>query len=185
MKKFLIILLAGTGLTLLISCTSGGSQTPTASTGAQTTAGQSAVVDDVSQKDIVKVAASSEKHTTLVKAIQAADLVDALSNAGPFTVFAPVNEAFDKLPAGTLDNLLKPENKNALRDILQYHVTVSVLDTSKLHDGQILGEVNGENATVHVQNGKYSINDANIIGSVRASNGIIHIVDKVLLPPKK
>ena len=184
MKKFLIILLAGTGLTLLISCTSGGSQTPTASTGAQTTAGQSAVVDDVSQKDIVKVAASSEKHTTLVKAIQAADLVDALSNAGPFTVFAPVNEAFDKLPAGTLDNLLKPENKNALRDILQYHVTVSVLDTSKLHDGQILGEVNGENATVHVQNGKYSINDANIIGSVRASNGIIHIVDKVLFLPK-
>lgn len=142
--------------------------------------GQSAVVDDVSQKDIVKVAMGSPDHTTLVAAVKAGDLVNALSNAGPFTVFAPTNKAFEALPAGTVDDLLKPENKDKLIDILQYHVTVSVYETERLTDGLVLGQVNGKNVTISNKGGKIMVNDANIIGTVRASNGVIHIIDKVL-----
>jgi uncharacterized surface protein with fasciclin (FAS1) repeats len=145
-------------------------------------AGQSAVSDNVSQKDVVKIAAGSPDHTTLVKAIQAAGLVDALSNAGPFTVFAPTNAAFDQLPAGTLDDLMKPENKEKLIDILQYHVTTSSLGIDRLQDGQVLGEVNGTKAEVHVKDGKTMINDATILASIQGSNGMVHVIDKVLLP---
>jgi uncharacterized surface protein with fasciclin (FAS1) repeats len=145
-------------------------------------AGQSGVSDDVSKANVVKVAISSKDHTTLVQAVQAADLVNALSNNGPFTVFAPTNAAFSALPAGTLEGLLKPEKKDALADILQYHVFVGVLNLENLQDGQVLGMVNGGNATIHIKNGKYMINDANIIASVPASNGIVHVIDKVILP---
>jgi len=145
--------------------------------------GQSAVKDDESAKDIVKVAAGSADHSTLVAAIQAASLVDALSNAGPFTVFAPTNAAFNALPAGIVDNLLKPENKEQLRNILFYHVTPGVYLADALKDGQKLGMVNSQNATVSVKDGKVQINGINVVGSVRASNGIIHVVDAVMLPP--
>ena len=97
-------------------------------------AGQSAVQDDQSQKDVVKVAVGSKDHTTLVAALKAAEYVDVLSNAGPFTVFAPTNDAFGKLPAGTVEGLVKPENKNALRNILEYHVTTSALKEEWLKD---------------------------------------------------
>ena len=100
--------------------------------------GQEAVQDDVSQKDVVKVAVGSKDHTTLVAAIKQAELVDALSNAGPFTVFAPTNEAFDKLPKGTLEDLMKPENKAKLQDILQYHVYVGIIKPEMMQDGQTL-----------------------------------------------
>lgn len=143
--------------------------------------GQASVVDDESQKDIVKVAVGSPDHTTLVAAVKAADLVNALSNAGPFTVFAPTNKAFEALPAGTVVDLLKPENKDKLTDILQYHVTVSVFETEKLTDGLVLGQVNGQNVTISNKNGKIMVNDANIIGTVRATNGVIHVIDKVLI----
>lgn len=144
--------------------------------------GQSTVTDDVSAKDVVKIAAGSPDHTTLVKAVQQAGLVDALSNAGPFTVFAPTNAAFDQLPAGTLDDLMKPENKDKLVDILQYHVTTSSLEISRFQDGQVLGVVNGGKAEVHVKDGKTMINDATILASVKGSNGMVHVIDKVLLP---
>ena len=145
--------------------------------------GQSAVVDDVSEKNIVKVAVGSPDHTTLVKAVQAASLVDALSNAGPFTVFAPTNAAFDALPAGTLDELLKPEKKNDLANILYYHVTTSAFTESMLKDGMVLGMADGGKCTVHVsEDGKIMINDANVLGSVKASNGMVYVIDKVLLP---
>jgi len=112
--------------------------------------------------------------------------VDALSNAGPFTVFAPTNEAFDKLPAGTLDNLLKPENKADLQSILQYHVSLGVFKTENMQDGQTIGQVNGDNITLSVKDGKVTVNGtAHVIASIPASNGIIHVVDAVLLPPKK
>lgn len=146
-------------------------------------AGQASVKDDESAKDIVKVAAGSADHSTLVAAVQAASLVDALSNAGPFTVFAPTNAAFNNLPAGTVDNLLKPENKEQLRNILFYHVTPGVYLADALKDGQKLGMVNSQNATVTVKDGKVQINGINVVGSVRASNGIIHVVDAVMLPP--
>lgn len=147
-------------------------------------AGQSAVQDDVSEKNVVQVAAGSKDHTTLVAAVKAADLVDALSNAGSFTVFAPTNAAFDKLPKGTVEGLLKPEKKNDLTDILQYHVSVGVYKAENLQDGQILGQVNGGNITITKKDGKILVNGkATIIASIPASNGIIHVIDEVLLPP--
>lgn len=175
-----LVIIAGA----MSACTSGEAKTeqPAATLGAPPDAGQSAVEDDVSQKDIVKVAVASKDHTTLVKAVQAADLVNSLSNAGPFTVFAPVNSAFDALPAGTVEDLLKPENKDKLADILQYHVAVSTLDADRLTDGLVLGQVNGGSVTITNSGGKIMVNDANIIATVKASNGIIHVIDKVLLP---
>jgi uncharacterized surface protein with fasciclin (FAS1) repeats len=114
-------------------------------------------------------------------------LVDALSNAGPFTVFAPTNEAFDKLPKGTVEDLMKPENKEKLKDILQYHVYVGGLSTTLLQDGQTLNEVNGQNITIQKSaDGKITINGkAHIIASIPASNGIVHVIDEVLLLPAK
>ena len=148
--------------------------------------GQEAVQDNESAKDIVKVAVGSKDHTTLVAALKQAELVTALSNAGPFTVFAPTNAAFDKLPAGTVEGLMKDDKKADLQNILQYHVTTSALSTDMLRDGQTLGMVNGDNVTLSVKDGKITLNGtANIVASVRASNGWVHIVDAVLLPPSK
>lgn len=149
--------------------------------------GQEAVQDDVSQKDVVKVAVGSKDHTTLVAALQQAELVTALSNAGPFTVFAPTNDAFNKLPAGTVEGLMKNDKKSDLQDILQYHVTTSALSTDMLANIQTLGMVNGGSVTVNVKDGKVSLNGdaATIIASVRASNGWVHVIDAVLLPVTK
>lgn len=147
-------------------------------------AGQSAVKDDLSQKDVVKVAAGSPDHTTLVKAVVAAEYVDVLSNAGPFTVFAPTNAAFDKLPAGVLADLTKPENKAKLRDVLEYHVAVGTYRPEMLRDGQVLNMANSGNLKVTVADGKVTLNDnVHVVASVPASNGIVHVVDGVLLQP--
>lgn len=186
MKKifgFIFILMVA----LITSCNSETKETKVAGASENLPqAGQSAVKDDESAKDVVKVAASSADHTTLVAAIKQAELVDALSNAGPFTVFAPTNAAFAKLPAGTLDNLMKPENKEKLQDILQYHVFVGTLKTDLMQDGQVLNEVNGGNITISKKDGKVMINNsATIVASIPASNGIIHVIDAVLLPPSK
>jgi uncharacterized surface protein with fasciclin (FAS1) repeats len=147
--------------------------------------GQASVQDDVSQKDIVKIAVGSPDHTTLVAALQAADYVNVVSNAGPFTVFAPTNAAFEKLPKGTVEELVKPEKKADLRNILEYHVTVGVYKTENMQDGQNIGQANGDNVKISIKDGKYYANDALIVASVPASNGIVHIVDGVLLPPAK
>lgn len=147
--------------------------------------GQSAVKDDASERNVVQVAIASADHSTLVTAVKAAELVDALSNAGPFTVFAPTNEAFSKLPAGTVEGLLKPEKKGDLQNILQYHVAVGVYRLENLNDGQKLGMVNGDNVTFVVKDGKVTINGATIAGTVKASNGVVYVIDNVLLPPGK
>ncbi|MBL7929241.1 MAG: fasciclin domain-containing protein [Bacteroidia bacterium] len=165
----------------VISCSQPAEQTAE-STGTAPGPGQSAVVDEISQPNIVQVAIGSKDHTTLVTAVKAAELVDVLSNAGPFTVFAPVNAAFDALPAGTVEELLKPENKGKLQDILQHHVAVAVYKIENFYDGQVLGMVDGNNVTFSVKDGKVMIGDANIVASVPASNGIIHVIDKVILP---
>lgn len=154
-------------------------------TNATSPGGQSGVIDDVSQKNIVQVAVGSADHSTLVTAVKAGELVDALSNAGPFTVFAPTNEAFNKLPKGTVENLLKLENKENLQNILQYHVTIAVFKKEDLRDGQVLSQVNGDKITISVKGDKVKANNANIIATVPASNGLIHIIDEVLLPPGK
>lgn len=148
--------------------------------------GQASVQDDVSAKDVVKIAAGSKDHTTLVAAIKKAELVNALSNAGPFTVFAPTNAAFDKIPKETLDNLMKDENKEKLQDILQYHVYVGTLKTEMMDDGQTLNQVNGANITITKKDGKVMVNNsATVIASIPAANGIIHVIDGVLLPSSK
>jgi uncharacterized surface protein with fasciclin (FAS1) repeats len=183
-KIFLALLLLGA----VAACNNTEDKTVAAdNTPAATPAGgQENVQDDVSAKDVVKVAISSKDHTTLVAALKQADLVTALSNAGPFTVFAPTNAAFDKLPAGTVEGLMKNEKKEDLQNILQYHVTVSALKAESFKDGQVLGMVNGDNVTVSVKDGKIMLNNsATIVASVPASNGIIHVIDGVLLPPAK
>jgi uncharacterized surface protein with fasciclin (FAS1) repeats len=147
---------------------------------------ETAIEDNVSQKDVVQVAMGSKDHSTLVAAIKQAELVGPLRKSGPFTVFAPTNEAFEKLPKGTVENLLKAENKEALADILEYHVSVGIYKEDMMQDGQSLGQVNSQNVIVSKKDGKIKLNGtANIVGSVPAANGIIYIIDEVLLPPKK
>lgn len=145
-------------------------------------AGQSAVQDETSSPNIVQVASKSEDFTTLVTAIKAANLVDALSNAGPFTVFAPTNAAFDKLPAGTVKDLLKPEKKENLTDILGYHTYVGNLKTEYMQDGQEYGMVFGGNVKISKSGDKVFVNGSEILSSIPTSNGIIHVINDVLLP---
>ena len=173
-------------LLMAIACNNGEQQSTAAAatTDNASPTGQSGVKDDASAKNVVQVAIGSKDHTTLVAAVKAAELVDALSNAGPFTVFAPTNAAFDKLPAGTVDGLLKPEKKDDLTDILQYHVSVGVFKPDMLQDGQVIGQVNGGNISITKKaDGMYVNGSAKIVASVPASNGIVHIIDGVLLPP--
>jgi uncharacterized surface protein with fasciclin (FAS1) repeats len=179
MKKVLIPILA----LLVLACGQTTTTTETASAAEPVGGGQSNVKDDVSQQDVVRIAVNSPDHTTLVAALKAAEYVDALSNAGPFTVFAPTNAAFDKLPAGTVENLVKPENKDQLRTILEYHVYVGVLTESMIRDGMTLNQVSLDNVTLGNKDGKITVNGANVLGSARGSNGIVYIIDAVLLPP--
>lgn len=186
MKK-LNNLLAIILLLFILSCNNTPAETKTTDNTATTAAGgQEAVKDDESQKDVVKIAIGSKDHTTLVAALKQAELVTSLSNAGPFTVFAPTNAAFDKLPAGTVDGLMKDAKKADLQNILQYHVAVAVYKAENMQDGQVINMANGDNITLSVKNGKVMINGtANIVATIPASNGIIHVIDGVLLPPAK
>lgn len=182
MRQLLFILL----LLIYWSCDNTKTQTPAESSmESQTLTGQSGVSDDVSNPNIVQVAVKSPDHTTLVAAVKAAGLVDALSNAGPFTVFAPTNAAFEKLPAGTVEGLLKPEKKDALVDILGYHTYVGVLKTNYLSDGQRFEQVNGGHVTIGKKDGKVTVNGTEIVTSITTSNGVIHVINDVLLPPSK
>lgn len=188
MKKIYLPLVACITL-VTVSCNSNDNAANTTSSSSTTTetkaSGQSGVKDDQSAKNVVQVAIESKDHSTLVTAVKTAELVDALSNAGPFTVFAPTNEAFKKLPAGTVEGLLKPEKKNDLTDILQYHVAVGVYKPDALQDGQTIGEANGGNITISKKDGKIVINGTtNVVATVPASNGIVYVIDGVLLPPK-
>jgi uncharacterized surface protein with fasciclin (FAS1) repeats len=139
-------------------------------------------------KNIVENAVHSKDHTTLVAAVKAAGLVDTLEGAGPFTVFAPTNEAFSKLPKGTVADLVKPENKATLTKILTYHVVPGKLEASDLTDGKTLTTVEGEQLTVKRTGGKVYIVDAKggmsrvTIPDVNQSNGVIHVVNTVLMP---
>jgi len=137
----------------------------------------------VASKNIVENAAGSADHTTLVAAVKAAGLAETLSGTGPFTVFAPTNDAFGKLPAGTVDNLLKPEMKNDLTKVLTFHVVPGALKAADLTDGQKLKTVQGQELQVSVKDGKVMINGANVtIADVVSSNGVTHVIDGVMLP---
>jgi uncharacterized surface protein with fasciclin (FAS1) repeats len=188
MKKIFQIAITATLTALLFACKNDSATTETTATSetANPNAGQANIKDDASMKDIVKIAIGSHDHTTLVKALQQAELVDVLANPGPFTVFAPINSAFEKLPKGTLDDLMKADKKSELQNILQYHVTTSTLKADFFKDGQTIGMVNGDNIIVNIKDGKIILNNsATIVASVQGSNGMIHIIDGVLLPPAK
>ena len=139
-------------------------------------------------KNIVENAVNSKDHTTLVAAVKAAGLVDTLSGAGPFTVFAPTNAAFEKLPKGTVATLVKPENKATLTKILTYHVVPGRLAAQDLTNGKKLTTVQGEQLTVRNSGGRISIVDSKggvsavTISNVNQSNGVIHVVNSVLMP---
>jgi uncharacterized surface protein with fasciclin (FAS1) repeats len=139
-------------------------------------------------KNIIQNAVNSKDHTTLVAAVKAAGLVGTLEGKGPFTVFAPTNAAFGKLPAGTVDTLVQPENKPTLTKILTYHVVPGRLAASSLTEGKKLTTVEGEELTVRKWGGKVTIVDAKggsstvTIPNVNQSNGVIHVVDTVLMP---
>ncbi|HNS11128.1 MAG TPA: fasciclin domain-containing protein [Bacteroidia bacterium] len=146
----------------------------------QTGGGQSTVQDDISQPNVVKIAIGSKDHTTLVKAVIAAELVDALSNNGPFTVFAPTDEAFSALPEGVLSDLMKKEKKGDLENVLYNHVIVGSFKAEDFHDGQEITLFGGKRVLFSVKDGKVQVNGANILATVPASNGYVLVVDKVL-----
>ena len=134
--------------------------------------------------DIVAVASETESLSTLVQAVQAAGLVETLQGDGPFTVFAPTNAAFEALPAGTLENLLKPENREQLRSILTYHVVSGKVMSTDLTDGMNAATVAGGDVMVNTTNGVRLNNAASVTtADVPASNGVVHIIDAVLMPP--
>jgi uncharacterized surface protein with fasciclin (FAS1) repeats len=136
-------------------------------------------------QDIVDTAVGAGQFKTLAAALKAADLVATLKGPGPFTVFAPTDEAFAKLPAGTVENLLKPENKAKLTAILTYHVVPGAVKAEQVTKLDQAKTVNGAMVKVTTKGGKVTINDATVVkADIPASNGMIHVIDKVILPPQ-
>ena len=174
--------------TFFCSCKDANKETSTSSTITETEttsnkeAGQAFIKDDKSTT-VLSIAIGSKDHTTLVAAVQAADLENVLVNAGPLMVFAPTNEAFAALPEGTVENLLKPENKDALANILKYHVTPGNYSKEFLKKFKKLGQANNGYVKIEVVDGEPMIGGAKILASIKAGNGIVHVIDKVLLPP--
>ncbi|HSK08711.1 MAG TPA: fasciclin domain-containing protein [Vicinamibacterales bacterium] len=135
------------------------------------------------QKDIVQTAVSAGSFNTLAAALTAADLVDTLKGSGPFTVFAPTDEAFAKLPAGTVENLLKPENKEQLKAVLTYHVVPGKVMASQVTGLKSAKTVNGQELKIAVRDGKVMVDNAQVTKTdIAASNGVIHVIDTVVLP---
>tara|TARA_R110002050_G_scaffold350_5_gene2324 strand:+ start:6941 stop:7477 length:537 start_codon:yes stop_codon:yes gene_type:complete len=145
--------------------------------------GQAFIGEDGSTPNVLQIAIGSPDHTTLVAAVQAAELENVLVNAGPLMVFAPTNAAFAALPEGTVEDLLKPENKDALANILKFHVTPGNYSKEFLMKFKKLGQANNQNVTVEVVGDDVLVGGAKILASVPAGNGIVHVVDKVMLPP--
>jgi len=186
-RKVSLALAAFAAAGLLIGACSSGSSSSAASSAAATPT--STATASTSSQTIVDIAASNPDFSTLVAAVKAAGLVDTLSGTGPFTVFAPTNEAFAKLPAGTLDTLLKPENKAQLTAILTYHVVPGTVMAKDVPNGSVK-TVNGASVTTAASGGTVTVTDgqggtAHVVkADIVASNGVIHVIDAVLLPPK-
>lgn len=184
-------LLFSIGLLLILfncSCTNSGDSVSANNESAKSSVdakGQSSIQDDLSSKNILQVAIGSADHSTLVAAVQAAALEDVLVNAGPLTVFAPNNAAFEALPEGTVANLLKPENKATLARIIKYHASPGKYMGKGFRDGMNLYQATGHYIKVEKDGDKVTVAGANILGTVEASNGVVHVIDKVLLPPEQ
>ncbi|MCX6352124.1 MAG: fasciclin domain-containing protein [Bacteroidetes bacterium] len=137
----------------------------------------------VKSKNIVENALNSKDHTTLVAAVKAAGLVETLASAGPFTVFAPTNAAFNKLPKGTVEGLLKPEAKGKLTSVLTYHVVAGRYTSKDLKNGMKLKTVQGEEITITKKGNQWIVNNAKIqIGDIMDSNGVTYVIDTVIMP---
>lgn len=174
-----IVTLVAASVTAWAGC---GSCSSCGSCGSKTK-GASYTHASASQKaDIVTTAAGAGNFTTLVAAVEAAGLVETLKGDGPFTVFAPTDAAFAKLPAGTVENLLKPENKQQLVDILTYHVVPAKVKSSKVTAGAV-PTVNGQDALVEIIDGEVFIDGAKVVQTdIMTSNGVIHVIDTIILP---
>lgn len=187
MKKSIIMIPLLAIAVLITSCSNGeqttNEQGTTNEQSDDTPKGQSTVMDDESTPNVLQVAIGSPDHTTLVAAVQAAELQDVLANNGPFTVFAPTNDAFDALPEGTVEDLLKPENKAKLARIITYHAAPGIYKDNLLNDGRMLYQATGHYVKIENKEGVVTVEGAKILGSVDAANGVVHVVDKVLLPP--
>lgn len=179
--------IAGLSL-LLLSCQQNASTNQNGETAVKqplTTKGQSMVSDDVSAKNILQIAIGSAAPTTLVAGVKATGLEDVLSNNGPLTVFAPTNAAFDKLPAGTLENLLKPENLPTLKRIITFHAAPGTYKGDLLKNGMKLFMATGDYVTVEREGDVIKVNGSPILATIEASNGVIHVVDDVFLPKEQ
>lgn len=148
-------------------------------------AGQAFIANDEARPNVLQIAIGSPDHSTLVAAVQAAKVENALVNVGPLMVFAPTNDAFAKLPEGTVETLLKEENLGQLADILKYHVTPGKYSKEFLKKFKKLGQANNQYVAVEVKGDDVYVGGAKIIGSVEAGNGIVHVIDGVMLPPAK
>lgn len=190
MKTIHLKILMGSffAIMLLVGCKNGNQKeittADTESTEENVKQGQAFIEDDGSTPNVLQIAIGSPDHTTLVAAVQAADLENALVNAGPLMVFAPTNAAFDALPEGTVENLLKPENKDALANILKHHVTPGNYSKDFLKKFKKLGQANDQNTTVEVKGDDVYVGGSKIVASIPAGNGIVHVVDAVILPPE-
>ena len=189
MKTFLKLIFVSSALLVFAACKnetnteSGTSVERSVKSDVQTkNQGQAFIEDADSAPNVLQIAISSPDHTTLVAAVKAAGLENSLVNAGPLMVFAPTNAAFDALPAGTVEELLKPENKEKLASILKNHVTPGNYSKDFLKKFKKLGQAGGESVTVEVKGDDVYVGGAKILASVPAVNGIVHVVDKVILP---
>ena len=188
-RKMIIIFAA---CLFLNACNSGGDDKPSNTSSSledNTPKGQASVVDNVSAKNILQVAMGSKDHTTLVAAVEAAEIEHVLVNAGPLTVFAPTNAAFDALPEGTVASLLEPENKAKLAFILTNHAAPGSFDIDGLKKeakkGRKIYTAAGDYLEVVVDGNEVTVGGAKVLGTVQTSNGIINVVDKIILPTEK
>ena len=147
--------------------------------------GQAGVQDDVSDKNILQIAIGSKDHTTLVAAVQAAQIEHILVNNGPLTVFAPINAAFDALPEGTVETLLKPENKSTLANILTNHAAPGTFKGKLLKKSKTIYMATGNYLEVKIEGEDIYVGGAKILATIDAANGVVHVVDKVLVPAEK
>ncbi len=200
MKKnlFPMLMIAAASSLMFTACNDTSKETSTTSTTDTTTSTMAAEpaaateagvmvggANMVPSKNIVENAVGSADHTTLVAAVTAAGLAETLSGTGPFTVFAPTNAAFEKLPKGAVEGLLKPEAKADLTSVLTYHVVPGAVKAADLKDGQKIKTVQGQELTVSIKDGKVMINGATVtIADVISSNGVTHVIDAVLMPKK-
>ncbi|MEX1219198.1 MAG: fasciclin domain-containing protein [Solirubrobacterales bacterium] len=180
-KKALLLGLCVPALAFGVAACSSDDESSSDTTTEQT---DSAMTDEAAPMNIVETAQATPDLSTLVKAVVAADLVETLSGAGPFTVFAPTNEAFEALPPAELARLLEPANRDELAKILTYHVVAGDILSADLADGQKVKTVEGQDLTITVDGDTVKVNDATVVKvDIETSNGVVHVIDGVLLPP--